>query len=194
MAAMISIRAHIPNFITLTRIILVIPIILLLWRNNYFSALILMVIASLSDALDGWLARRFDWRSSFGAAIDPLADKLLIGGMFLVFWFQDHIPTWLVFIVLFRDILILAGALAYRYLFEEIKFSPTKISKANTAVQVTMLILLLIKLCDVGAISDAAGFLVEPYCFFLLGILGVFSGIDYVLTWGLRAWRNLFNE
>ena len=104
---MISFQASIPNAITIFRIGLVAPIVWLLLNTNYGAALLLMVVASLSDALDGWLARRFNWRSSFGAAIDPFADKLLVGSMFVVFWIQSHIPSWLVLIVLSRDILIL---------------------------------------------------------------------------------------
>ena len=190
---MISIQASIPNVITMFRIGLVAPIVWLLLASNYGAALLLMILASLSDALDGWLARRFNWRSSFGAAIDPFADKLLVGSMFVVFWIQSHIPSWLVVVVLSRDILILTGAITYRYLFGKINFSPTLVSKANTAIQVVMLIILLIELSGLGVLSDIAKSLVDPYCFLLLGLLGISSGIDYVVTWGVKAWRNIYD-
>ena len=182
--------AQLPNAITVLRIVLVVPTGILLWQADYAWALLLMAIASASDALDGALARGFGWTSHFGAAMDPVADKLLVGTLFVVFWLQGHIPTWLASIVVTRDLLILVGAGIYRWLFEKIDFAPTFVSKANTAMQITMLLLLLLALCELGVLSDVAGVLVNPYCFWLLALLGVTSGIDYVITWGLRAWRN----
>ena len=83
---MIELTARqIPNIITVVRIALVIPTTWLLWEGRYVEGLILMCIAGASDALDGWLARHFHWSSPFGAAMDPIADKLLIAAMFIVF-------------------------------------------------------------------------------------------------------------
>ena len=76
---------QIPNLITLARIALVFPTTWLLWEARYVEGMILMSIAGASDALDGWLARKFSWGSRFGAAMDPVADKLLVAAMFLVF-------------------------------------------------------------------------------------------------------------
>ena len=182
--------AQIPNAITVARIVLVVPTGWLMWQGSYGQALVLMAIASASDALDGWLARHFGWTSHFGAAMDPVADKLLIGTLFVVFWMQGHIPTWLGAIVIARDVLILVGAGIYRWLFEKIDFAPTFVSKANTTMQIVMLLLLLVELCQFGWLSRVASVLVDPYCFWILALLGLSSGIDYVITWGLRAWRN----
>jgi len=184
--------AQIPNLITVIRIVLVVPTGWLLWHGAYGQALVLMAVASASDALDGWLARHFNWTSRFGAAMDPVADKLLIGTLFVVFWIQGHIPTWLAAVVIARDAVILLGAGSYRLLFERIDFAPTFVSKANTAMQIVMLLLLLLEVCDFGLLSRIAGVLVDPYCFWILALLGVSSGLDYVLTWGLRAWRNVY--
>ncbi|MBH81812.1 MAG: CDP-alcohol phosphatidyltransferase [Gammaproteobacteria bacterium] len=183
--------AQIPNAITVFRIVLVVPTGWLMLQEAYIQGFILMMVASASDALDGWLARHFNWTSRFGAAMDPVADKLLVGTMFVVFWIQGHIPAWLAFIVITRDVLILVGAGTYRWLFERIDFAPTYLSKANTAVQIVMLLLLLIYLCDVGVISQLSGAVVDPYCFLLVAFLGVSSGVDYVVTWTLRAWRKV---
>ena len=122
--------------------------------------------------------------------MDPVADKLLIGALFVVFTLQGHIPIWVAVIVLGRDVVILGGAGVYRLLFGEIEFAPTFISKANTAVQIVMLLVLLLALCEIQPISGLSGMLVDPYCFWLLAVLGVASGLDYVVTWSLRAWRN----
>lgn len=180
---------QIPNLITVLRIVLVFPTTWLLWEARYVEGLVLMTIAGASDALDGWLARRFGWDSQLGAAIDPVADKLLIASMFVVFTLQGHIQLWLTAIVLGRDVIIMAGAACYRLLFESIEFAPTFISKANTAMQIGTVLLLLLALCDFAVVSPVAAAVADPYCFYLLAVLGVISGADYVVTWGLRAWR-----
>ena len=84
--------AQIPNAITILRIVLVIPIGVLLWQNRHVDAFVLMLIAGVSDALDGFLARRFNWLSRLGATLDPLADKFLVACVFIVFTLQGHIP------------------------------------------------------------------------------------------------------
>lgn len=182
--------AQIPNVITVVRILLVLPTAVLLWREMYVSALVMMSVAGASDALDGWLARRFNWLSSFGAAMDPVADKLLVAVLLIVFTTQGHIPIWIAVIVVGRDAIIMTGAGVYRLLFEPIVFAPTFISKANTAMQIVTLLLLLLSLCGLPFLSEVAGVLVDPYCFYILAILGIASGLDYVVTWGNRAWRN----
>lgn len=184
----------IPNAVTIVRIILVLPTAWLLWQHDYYSAFILMAIAGASDALDGWLARQFNWTSWLGAALDPLADKLLVAVMFIVFTLQSHIPLWVAIIVLGRDAIIFAGAVAYRILFHDIEFIPSFVSKANTALQIFMLLFLLLGLCDFGQFSHVALSLVDPWCFYLLAVLGIGSGVDYMATWGRKAWRELRSE
>jgi cardiolipin synthase len=182
--------SHLPNIITVLRILLVFPTCWLLLETRYVDALILMGIAGASDALDGWMARRFRWTSRFGEAMDPVADKLLVAATFIIFTVQGYIPVWVAVIVIGRDAIIMSGAGAYRLLFERIIFAPTLISKANTAAQIVMLLMLLLGLCEFPHISAFATRLVDPYCFYLLAVLGISSGADYVLTWGARAWRH----
>lgn len=182
--------SQLPNVITILRILLVVPTAWLLLETRYVDALGLMAIAGASDALDGWMARRFGWMSQFGAAMDPVADKLLVAVTFIIFTLQGYIPIWVAAIVLGRDAIILAGAGAYRLFFEPIEFAPTFISKANTAIQIVMLLMLLLGLCGFGEISALTLRVVDPWCFYLLAVLGVVSGADYVRTWGRKAWRH----
>ena len=149
-----------------------------------------MGIAGASDALDGELARRFSWRSAFGSMMDPVADKLLVLVVFVIFTIQEHVPLWLAVVVIARDAVILGGAGTYRLLFGEIEMAPTLVSKANTAIQIAMLLLLLLGLCGFGALSEAALAIVDPWGFYLLAVLGIGSGVDYAVTWSLKAWRN----
>ena len=171
---------HIPNIISLLRILVVIPTALALWRDQYQQALILMSIAGVSDAIDGGLARRFGWQSDLGRALDPIADKLLVATMIVVFTIQGHLPLWAASIVISRDLIILIGAAAYRHWFERVGFTPTFLSKANTAMQIITLLLLLLALCEFGAISQWAIAAVDPHLFYVLAVLGVGSGADYI--------------
>ncbi|MFT7654539.1 MAG: cardiolipin synthase [Limisphaerales bacterium] len=180
---------YIPNIITVIRILLVVPISWLLLEGRHVDALFLMVIAGLSDAFDGFLARRFNWMTQLGATLDPLADKLLVAAVFLVFTWQGHIPLWIAIIVLVRDFVIVAGAGVYKVLYEEVEISPTFLSKANTAMQLVVLIFLLVGLLPMGVMSDLAVAMVNPYSFYILAVLGVSSGLDYVFTWGSKAYR-----
>ena len=190
MAGTEIVLSNLPNIITVIRILLVFPTAWLLWETRYVEALVLMAVAGASDALDGWMARRFGWMSQFGAAMDPVADKLLVAATFIIFTLQGYIPIWVAAIILGRDAIILGGAGAYRLFFEPIEFAPTMISKANTATQIVMLLLLLLGLCGFGRLSEITLLIVEPWCFYLLAVLGVVSGVDYVRIWGRKAWRH----
>jgi cardiolipin synthase len=182
--------SQLPNVITVVRTMLVVPTGWLLLEARYVEALVLMAVAGASDALDGWMARRFGWISRFGAAMDPVADKLLVATIFVIFTLQGHVPVWVAAIVLGRDAVIMTGAGAYRLFFEPIQFAPTFVSKANTAAQIVMLLTLLLAQCGFGQLSALALWLVDPWCFYLLAVLGLGSGLDYVLTWGTKAWRH----
>ena len=171
--------SQIPNIITVLRILLVLPTGWMLWHERFMEAFVLMLIAGLSDAFDGFLARRFNWMSKLGATLDPLADKLLVAAMFIIFTLQGHIPLWLALIVLIRDFTIIAGAGVYKLLYEEVDISPTFLSKANTAMQIVL---------PLGVVAEIAASSAQP-CFYVLAVLGVSSGIDYVITWGSKAYR-----
>ena len=183
-------RSQIPNVITALRILLVLPAAWFLCQGRYAETLAVVAVAGASDILDGELARRFGWRSAFGAMMDPIADKLLVATVFVLFAFQGHIPLWLVILVIARDVIILAGAGVYRLWFGELQLAPSLASKANTAMQIFVLSLLLLGLCEFGALSEAALKLVDPWSFQLLAVLGVGSGAEYVFVWSRKAWRN----
>ncbi len=179
-----------PNLVTGLRMLLVLPAGWLLWQGRYPEALVVVGVAGASDALDGELARRFSWRSAFGSMMDPLADKLLVLVVFIIFAIQSHIPLWLAVVVIARDAVILGGAGVYRLMFGEIEMAPTLLSKANTAVQIVVLLMLLLGLCGFGLLSQTALAAVHPWGFYVLAVLGVASGVDYAVTWSLKAWRN----
>ena len=184
---------HLPNVITLVRFALIFPTAWFIWNENYAEALILMLIAGLSDGLDGALARGYRWTSKFGEMADPLADKVLVGAVFVLLTIQGHIPIWVALIVIGRDLVIVCGALTFRQLFGALEIDPTLVSKINTGLQVTVLVLTLIDLSEMEYLAHLAGVLVDPVGMWLVAGFSLVSGLDYVVTWSRRAvseWRS----
>ena len=105
---------HIPNAICVVRIILVVPIVRYLLEERYGLALVLILVAGLSDALDGYLARRFDWRTRLGGLLDPAADKLLMFSVFVTLTWMGWVPIWFTVVVVARDVMIVVGTLVYQ--------------------------------------------------------------------------------
>jgi cardiolipin synthase len=173
-----------PNAISMLRILLVAPILCLIVDGEYVIALLLFVIAGGSDGIDGYLAVRFNWQTRLGALLDPVADKLLVSGMFITLGWLGLLPIWLAAVVILRDVVIFVGALIYHFLIEPVQGEPTRISKLNTALQLLFLLFVL----------SRAGFgWPEQISLTTLGasvlVTGVISGVDYVLRWSGRARR-----
>ena len=117
--------AWIPNAITVSRMLLIAPILWLILDDRYPAALLLFIIAALSDGLDGLLAKRYGWHSRLGALLDPAADKLLLAGMFVTLTIVDQIPPWLTAAVIARDLVIVGGATAYHFIIAPVPGEPT---------------------------------------------------------------------
>lgn len=128
---------HIPNLICALRIALVWPIIASIVAGRYRLTLLLFFIAAVSDALDGFLAKRFHWTSELGKVLDPIADKLLLISVFLLLTWYGLIPRWLAAIAVGRDVLIGLGAITYRIGWGELRGKPMITSKVNTLLQLT---------------------------------------------------------
>src|SRR5579863_1566022 len=126
---------HLPNLICVLRIVLIWPIVIALGQGAYPRALLLFFIAALSDGLDGYLAKRFHWTSELGKLLDPLADKLLLVGVFLVATWYGLIPRWLTVAAVGRDVLILLGSIAFHIGWGPLEGRPMISSKINTLLQ-----------------------------------------------------------
>ncbi len=187
-------RKQIPNVLTICRILLIFPTLWLLVFNQYRDALILLVIAGLSDALDGYLARAFDWKTRLGSILDPIADKFLIASSFLVLTFQGVVPVWVAVIVLGRDLVIFVGATAYRILYKNLEIVPSMLSKMNTALQIFAVIYLVLNLSGYPYFTGDMFSYVNPYLFCFLAILGLISGIDYMIVWSRKAFNQSFSD
>lgn len=173
-----------PNAISLMRIALVAPILLLILQGSFGWALALFWLAGFSDGVDGYLAKRFNWHTRLGALLDPVADKLLVAGLFITLAYTGDIPVWLAATVIMRDVVIVAGAMAYNFLVRPVQGEPTRISKLNTALQLLFLLFV---------ISRAGFGWPQEISITVLGasvlITVVISGVDYVWSWSRRARR-----
>ncbi len=165
---------NIPNLLTLLRILLV-PVFVMAVLYGYMdAALIIFVIASITDAFDGLIARLFHQKSVIGSYLDPVADKTLIIAVYLCLAVTDIIPVWLTVIVISRDIIILAGFMIVFFIAKEriTEVKPSIISKITTFLQLTSVFFVLL---NKGAIHH--------YLLYLLISTAVFtvsSGLDYI--------------
>jgi len=126
---------HIPNVLTVLRVLATPVILQRIWERDLDIALILFFLSGMTDTIDGTLARRFGWSSSFGRLIDPIADKTLLIGTFLTLGMRNYVPFWLVFLVLLRDVLLLAGGLILKSTGRVTEFPPSVFGKLSTLVQ-----------------------------------------------------------
>ncbi|MGC1951001.1 MAG: CDP-alcohol phosphatidyltransferase family protein, partial [Gammaproteobacteria bacterium] len=110
----IFVPRNLPNAITVLRFLLVAPIVACLLIDEYSWAFGLFVLAALSDGVDGFLARHYDWHSRLGTYLDPLADKALMTAVYVTLGWQDVLPMWLIALVILRDAMILGGAFVVR--------------------------------------------------------------------------------
>lgn len=173
----------IPNALTVARIVLVGPILWFLAQGQTVTAVALFAVAGITDALDGYLARRLNARTALGAALDPIADKALLAGTFIVLAGQGVLPVWLVVLAVGRDLVILLGAAVIRLRWGAFAPMPSPLSKINTAAQV---ILVVVALGHTVVAPDTA----RPVLDGLIGTVAlttVLSGLGYAWT----AWHRL---
>jgi len=126
----------IPNLITLGRILLVPIVVWAISSGAMWIAFVLFVVAGVSDAVDGYLAKRFNMTSELGAYLDPLADKVLIVSIYVSLGINNVIPAWLVILVVSRDIMIVGAVMLSWLIGSPVKVKPLLVSKLNTVAQI----------------------------------------------------------
>ena len=133
-----SSAASLPNLITLGRVMLVPVVFWLVLTHQTRIAFFLFVLAGISDAVDGFLAKRFGWQTTLGAYLDPLADKLLIVSIFVAMGVLGELPSWIVITVVSRDILIVLAVVLSWLMGHPVLIKPSHLSKANTTAQLVL--------------------------------------------------------
>ena len=169
---------NLPNLITLGRILLVPVIIWAITSGQMAVAFVLFFIAGVSDAVDGFLAKRFNMTSELGALLDPLADKALLVSIYISLGVWGEIPRWLVILVVSRDIMIVSAVIVSWLFDKPVAMKPLMVSKLNTVVQVAFAALVL------GSL--AFNFNSRPYDLILMGFVTVFTLVSvslYLVEW-----------
>lgn len=163
----------IPNLITLFRIILTPLFIIFLIQGNYRKALVVFILAGVSDLADGLIARTWQQKSRLGSYLDPLADKLLMAASFVTLSIYHQIPSWLTVVVLSRDVTLATGVLIFRLADIPLVVRPSLAGKWTTTFQLTTVGFVL--LSKIWAFPP----LVLPVFFWVTGILTTVSGLQY---------------
>jgi cardiolipin synthase len=177
-ADLLRLDLNLPNLITLARLLSVPVAIALLLETRYAAAFWVFIAAGISDALDGWIAKRFDRRTRLGALLDPAADKALLAGVCVTLALVGQLPIWFVVLVVLRDLLIVLGYALMRGSAAARHFGPLYISKINTLVQITL----------VGFVLARLGLGIEagPSTRLLIAAAAattVLSGLAYFVRW-----------
>jgi cardiolipin synthase len=171
-----------PNLISLLRLCLVPLAIWLMLSDRFFGAFWVFISAGVSDALDGFIAKHFNVRTTLGGYLDPLADKALLTSVYVTLGYEDHIEDWLVILIVFRDVLIIGGCILYQMVTQALTMQPLWISKINTLAQI-ILAGLLLGLLGYG-IQDDHG--TVAFLTWFVAASTVASGFAYLVIWGAR--------
>lgn len=166
-----------PNLITLLRLCAVPAAVYLIIKGRLDIAFWVFVGAGMSDALDGWIARRWNLRSALGALLDPVADKALLVSVYVTLAMIGVLPDWLAILVVFRDVLIVGGVVVFYLLGTPRPIEPILISKANTALQIGLAALALL----LAGFGLSAPLLLEALVWGVAATT-IASGVSYV--WG----------
>ena len=135
----------IPNLLSIIRIALVYPVLNNIFLGQFILSIIFFLIASITDALDGFLARRMNWQTNLGKILDPVADKLLLSGTIFILWLNQYIPFYIFIIFISRDIVILLGAAIKMTLIESVTPLPNFLGKFTTILQILYIAFIYLK-------------------------------------------------
>lgn len=176
---------YIPNLLTLARLGLVPWLVILLQRQDFVWALLVFVIAGVTDALDGFIAKKYNAETHLGSLLDPLADKALLVCSYIMLSVMELIPFWVMVVVVFRDAIIVGGYLLMVVFFGSVQMEPLMVSKLNTFTQISYIVVVLIALA--GQLDFSAFMSWFNYAVLLTGVS---SGLAYVYIWSLKAMKH----
>jgi len=176
---------HLPNALTCLRMALVVPLAWLIREAHYDAALLIAAVAGATDALDGWLAKHFHWQSWLGGVLDPIADKLMLTACYISLGLIGAHPEWLTWLVVGRDVVIVAGAVAYHNFVGRIEAQPTALSKLTTCIQIGYVLAQLVALSSLMDLPQA----LLRSGIWLVAACTLASGAQYVVLWSRKALR-----
>jgi len=166
------------NMITILRLVLVPVVVYCMLTMQWHLAFAGFLVAGVSDAIDGFVARQFNQRSKLGGYLDPMADKLLLVSVFVVLGFMGKLPLWLVIAMVSRDALIVCAVLLSSVMATPVEIKPLMVSKANTAAQIVLAAVVLAELAFTADFGP-----VRPALIILSALLTVASAGAYLVAW-----------
>ena len=173
---------NIANIITIVRLLFTPFIVWLILSGYYKTSFIFFILSGLSDAIDGFIAKKFNQITILGSYLDPLADKILIVSSILVLGFIGIIPSWLLILIVSRDLAIL-GAVIISWLMEsDLKIEPIFSSKINTFLQILYICLIFLNLSNFINLSSL-GSTIIPYFSYIIGFFTSLSWSIYLVLW-----------
>ncbi len=135
----------IPNLLTIVRIALVYPILNNIYLGNFEIIIIYFIVASITDGLDGFIARKMNWQTELGTLLDPVADKILLSGSIFILWLNQYIPFYIFVIFFSRDVAILLGAAIRMTIIESDTPTPNFLGKLTTTLQIIYIAIIFLK-------------------------------------------------
>lgn len=175
-----ALLTNLPNAITMLRIALTPVFILLVRDHRYGTAFAVFVLAGISDGLDGFIAKRYNFITRLGGILDPVADKILLVSAYIMLSLSDQLPFWLALSVVFRDVLIVGGYLAYTSIVGPVHMRPSRLSKLNTVLQVTLVVAVLSELSGWSRLTPVVEALI-----YIVFVTTFASAVHYVWVWGV---------
>ncbi|WP_298266432.1 CDP-alcohol phosphatidyltransferase family protein [Geobacter sp.] len=172
----------VPNVLSMLRIALVPAVVVMLARGEFGTALTLCFIAGVTDAFDGFIARRFNQQSRLGSFLDPAADKFLVLSSVIVLAAVGRLPWWLAVTLVTRDVVIVSGAIAFWLRTGRLEMEPSLPSKISTAVQIVLILVVIAHGAGVAGLRRAL-----PPLMAVSFLAAVVSGVHYVVVWARKA-------
>lgn len=170
---------NLPNLLTIFRLFVTSFFILAIHYGEFKIALWLFMVQAITDLLDGFLARVLGEKTSLGAFLDPLADKVMLVSSFIVLYLKDIVPLWVTSVVLMRDLILTLGYLQLNRLFRNIEILPSALGKLTTFVQIGTVVYVLW--------SDLRSY--QNFFYYATATLTIVTGIHYIIQ-GLQILHN----
>ena len=176
----------IPNLLTIVRIALVYPILNNIYLGNFEISITYFIVASITDGLDGFIARKMNWQTELGTLLDPVADKILLSGSIFILWLNQYIPFYIFVIFFSRDVAILLGAAIRMTIIESDTPTPNFLGKLTTTLQIIYIAIIFLKeIIDID-------FGLLPLDVFII-LVTILSLVVYTYNW-VRDLRTYHNE
>ena len=178
-----SVTRYIPNLLTGIRLLLIPVLVYLLLIGKFTSALYLIIVMGLTDAFDGFLAKKLNCVSRFGEFFDPICDKFMLISTTITLAYMGLLPVWLVLLIIARDLIIVTGGYTYYLYIKKFRASPSVLSKANTFFQLLLTVIVIYSQINFVPAQWIGGLIN------IVAVTTILSGTAYVWTWGRSAIR-----